>query len=115
MRGFAAFLHGKEPGRINYKAPTAKSNTHGVGSDQLPRTVVNSRPRQTGVAEAAGAWRLGPTDYELCSFRLRHRSVTTATVQRAFVGGCGIPPPSARGRRGTSAQPPPGAEECPAA
>jgi hypothetical protein len=115
LRVSAAFLHGKAPGRINKNAPTEKSTTHGEGSDQLPRTVGNSRQGHTGVAEAAGNWRLGLTVYELCSFCLKDRSVTSANVQWAFVGGGGIPPPSTRGKRGTTPQPPPWSEHFPAA
>jgi hypothetical protein len=73
-------------GRINYNAATEKSTTQGEGSDQQPRIVGKSRPRHTGVAEAAGDFRLGPTFYELCSFHLKDRSVTSATVQWAFAG-----------------------------
>jgi hypothetical protein len=62
------------------------------GSDQQPRTDGNSRPRHTGVDKAAGNFRLGPTVYELCSDRLKDSSVTSATVQRAFIVGGGIPP-----------------------
>jgi hypothetical protein len=47
-----------------------KINTHGEGSDELPRTEAFSYPRHTGVAYAAGAWRPGPTVYGECSFRL---------------------------------------------
>jgi hypothetical protein len=72
--------------------PTEKSNTHGEGSVQLPRTEGNSRPRHTWVAEAAVALRLGPTVYELCSSRLKDSSVTSVTVQRAFFEGGGVPP-----------------------
>jgi hypothetical protein len=102
-------------GRINYHARSEKSTTHGEGSDQVPRTEGNNRPRYSGVAEAAGALRLGPTVYEVCSFRLKKSSVTSVTVQKAFLVGGGIPPPSARGMRGKTAHPPPEAEQCPAA
>jgi hypothetical protein len=54
--------------------------------------------------------RLGSTVYELCSFRLKDSSVTSVTVKMAFFSGGSIPPPSARGRRGTNLQQPPGAE-----
>jgi hypothetical protein len=37
------------------------------------------------------------------------------TVQSAYFGEGDIPTPSARGRRGVISQPPPGAEQCPAA
>jgi hypothetical protein len=69
-----------------------KSTTHGEARVLLPRTVGNSRPRHTAVAEAAGAWRLGPKVYELCPFPLKDSSVTSVTVERAFLGGGGIPP-----------------------
>jgi hypothetical protein len=88
----SAFVHGEAPGRINYNAPTEKSTTPGEGSNQLPRTVGNSRPRHSGVAEAAGHWRLNPTFCDLCSFLLKDCSVTSATVKRAFVRGGGIHP-----------------------
>jgi hypothetical protein len=45
--------------------------THGEGSDQLPRTEINSGPRHKGVAESVGPWRLEPKVYELCYFRLK--------------------------------------------
>jgi hypothetical protein len=48
-----------------------KSTTNGEGSYQLPRTEGNSRPRHKGAAKAARDWRLGPTDYELCSSGLK--------------------------------------------
>jgi hypothetical protein len=92
----AAFVHGKESGPINYHSPTTKSTTHGEGSDQLPLTEANSHPRHTGVAEAAGAWRLGPTVYGECSFRLTDSSVISVTVQSAYLGGGSIPLQSAR-------------------
>jgi hypothetical protein len=79
-------------GRINYNAPTEKSNTHVEGSDQIPRTVGNSRPSHTGVAEAAGHLGLGPKVYELCSFGLKYFSVSTVTVEKAFLLGGGTPP-----------------------
>jgi hypothetical protein len=92
LRASAAFLNGKASGRINYKGPTEKSTRHGERSDQLPRTEGNSRPRHTGVAEAAGHWRLLPKIYELSNFCQKVCSVTSVTVQRAIiVGGC-IPP-----------------------
>jgi hypothetical protein len=115
LRGSGNSLHGKASGRINYHAPSEKCTTHGEESDQLPRTEINRRPRHTGVAEEAGALRLGPTVYDLCSFRLKDRSVTSVNVHRVFVRGGSIQTPSARGRRGTTPQPPPGAEQCPAA
>jgi hypothetical protein len=62
--GSAAFLHGKASGRINYNSPTANCTTHSEGKDQLARTEGNRRPRHTGVCEAAGPRRLGPTDNE---------------------------------------------------
>jgi hypothetical protein len=89
-----------------------ESTTHGEGRDQLPRTEANRHPRHTGVAEAAGAWRPGPTVFGECSFRLKDSSVTSVTVQCAYLGGFSIPPPSARGRRGGTSQQPPGAEQC---
>jgi hypothetical protein len=55
-------------------------------------TEVNSRPHHTGVAEPAGLLRLGPTVYDLCSFRLKDSSVTSVTLQRAFLLGGSIPP-----------------------
>jgi hypothetical protein len=79
-------------GRINYNAPTEKRTTHGEGSDQIPRTVGNSRPRHTGVAEAAGALRLGPTVYKVRSFLLKDSSVTSVTIQMAFLRGGRNPP-----------------------
>jgi hypothetical protein len=85
-----AFLHVKASGRINYHAPTEISTTHGEGSVQLHRNVGNSRQRNTWVAEAAGDWRLGPTVYMVFSFRLVDCSVTSVTVQTAFVRGRGI-------------------------
>jgi hypothetical protein len=99
MRGSAAFLHGKASGRINYNAPTEKSTTDGKGSDQLPRTEENSRPRHTGVDKAARNFRLGPTASEACSLLLVDSSVPSATVQIAFDGGGCIPSLSARGGR----------------
>jgi hypothetical protein len=101
-------------GRVNYHARTTKSTTDGEGSDQLPRTEGNSHPRHRGVGEAAWAWRLRPTVSVVCSFRLKDSSVTTVMLQMAFLGGFGIPPPSARERRGTTPQPPSGGEQCPA-
>jgi hypothetical protein len=77
---------------INYNTPTEKSTTHGEGSDQIPRTEGNSRPFRTGLAGAAGLLRLGPTVYELISFRLKVFSVTSVTVQRAFLLGGGKQP-----------------------
>jgi hypothetical protein len=73
-------------GRINYNAPTEKSTTHGEGSNQLTRTEGDSPPRHTGAAKAAGDWRLGPTVYKVCSFRLEDSSFTSVTVQRRFSG-----------------------------
>jgi hypothetical protein len=64
---------------------------------------------------AAGAWRPGPVVYVVCSFLLKDSSVTSVMVQSAFICGGGLPPPSARGRRGGTPLPPPGAEQCPAA
>jgi hypothetical protein len=87
-----------------------KSTTHGEGSDHITRTETNSHPRHTGVAEAAGALRPGPTVNGECSFRLKVSSVSSMTVQSAYLGGGVIPPPSARGRLGTTMQPPQGAE-----
>jgi hypothetical protein len=92
LRCTAAFLHENASGRINYNAPTEKITRHGEGSDQLTHTVLNSRPRHTGVSEAAGAWRMGTRVYELCSFRLMDSSVTLVTLQRAFLLGGRIPP-----------------------
>jgi hypothetical protein len=66
---------------------------HGEGSDQVLRTEGNSRPRHTGVEEAEGALPLGPTVYDIYSFRLKDSSVTSVTVQRAFLRGDIIPPP----------------------
>jgi hypothetical protein len=54
--------------------------------------------------------RPGPTVYGECSFRLKDSSVTSVTLQNAYLGGGVIPPPSASGRRGTTLQPPQGAE-----
>jgi hypothetical protein len=62
------------------------------GNDQIPRTEGNSRSRQTGAAKAAGAFRLGPTVYKVWSFRLKDISVTSVTVQSAFIGGGVIQP-----------------------
>jgi hypothetical protein len=93
LRGSAVLLHGKASGRIKYNASTEKITTHGEGSDQLPLTEGNSRPLHTVVSEAAGSWRLGPTVYELCSFRLNESSVTSVTVQKAFPAVGGILPP----------------------
>jgi hypothetical protein len=45
-----------------------------------------------GVTEAAGTWRLGPKIYEVKSFRRKDFSVTSVTVQCAFIVGGGIPP-----------------------
>jgi hypothetical protein len=59
---------------------------HGEGSDQLPRTEGNSRPRHKGVVEAAADLRLGPTVYELCSFIFKDRSVTSVTLQSVLRG-----------------------------
>jgi hypothetical protein len=92
LRVSAAFLHGKEPGRINYNAPSEKSTTHVEGSTQIPRTEGNSRPRHTGAAEAAGHWRLEPTVYELSTFRLKDFSFTSVTVESAFILCGGITP-----------------------
>jgi hypothetical protein len=36
--------------------------------------------------------RPGPTDYEVCPILLQDRSITSVTVQWAFLGGGGIPP-----------------------
>jgi hypothetical protein len=113
LRVSAALLNGKASVPINYHAPTAKSTTHGEGSDQLQRTEGNSHPRDTGIAEAAGVWRPGPTVYVVFSFRPKDSSVTSEMVPRAFHGGGDIPPPSARGRRGVTPQTSPGAEQCP--
>jgi hypothetical protein len=89
LLGSAAFVQGKASGRIYYNAPTEKSTTYGKGSHQLPRTEGYSRPRHTGVDKAAGHWRLGPTEYEACSFILEDRSVTSVKVQTAFLrDGC---------------------------
>jgi hypothetical protein len=92
LRVSATFLHVKAPGLINYNAPTEKSTTHVEGIDQLPRSEGNSSPRHTGVAEAAEHWRLLHKVYVLCSFCLKNCSVTSVTVQRAFLMGGGIPP-----------------------
>jgi hypothetical protein len=105
-----AFLHGKASCPINYHAPTGKSTTQGEGSGQLPRTEGNGHPRNTGVAVAAGSLLPGPTLYEVCSFRLKDSSVTSLMVQKAFLGGGVIPILTARGRRGGTPLPPPGAE-----
>jgi hypothetical protein len=83
-----------------------KITTYGEGSVQLPRTEGNSHPRNMGVAEAAGVWRPGPTVYGEFCCRLKYSSVTLVTVQMAYLGGGGITPLSARGRRGTTLQPP---------
>jgi hypothetical protein len=88
---------------------------HREGSYQLPRTEGKSRPRHTGAEKAAEESRLGPTDYEIFSICLKDSSVTSVTVQMAFLGGGLIPTPSARGRQGMKTQPPPGAEQSPAA
>jgi hypothetical protein len=96
-------------GTDQVKLTAQKSTTHGEGSDQLPRNEGTSRPRHTGVDKTAWHWRLGPTVYEVCSFRLKDSSVTTVAVQIAFLRGV-ILPPSARGRRGSTSQPPPGAD-----
>jgi hypothetical protein len=69
-----------------------ESTTHGEGSDQLTRTQANSSPRHTGVEKAAGDWRMGPTVFEVCSFRLKDSSVTSVTIKIAFLWGIGIPP-----------------------
>jgi hypothetical protein len=92
LRDSVAFLQGNSPCRINYHTPTEKSKTHGLGSDQIQRTEVNSLPRHSGVAEASGPWRLGPTVYVVYSFRIKCCSVTSVTVQMAFLLGGGIPP-----------------------
>jgi hypothetical protein len=106
MRGSAAFLQVMASGRFNYNAPTERSTTHGEGSDQIPRTVGNSRPRHTGVAEADRNWRQGPTAFELFSFRLRDSSVTSVTVQRAFsLGGRILPRRLGEGRARHRSQP----------
>jgi hypothetical protein len=44
-----------------------------------------------GAAKAAGDWQLGPTVYEVCSFSLEDSSVTSVTVQTAFLGYRSIP------------------------
>jgi hypothetical protein len=90
-----------------------KRTTHGEGIDQPPFTEGKSRPRHTGVAEAAGAWRLRPTVYEIFSFRLKDSSVTSVTVKMAFHWcGC-IPPPSARRLFRTTPQTPLGRDSVP--
>jgi hypothetical protein len=76
------------------------STTHGVGTDQLTRTEANSHPLHTGDVEAAGAWRPGPKVYAECPFRIKDSSVTSVTVQKAYFGGGGIPPPSRSGTLG---------------
>jgi hypothetical protein len=108
LRGCAAFPKGKASDRINYQAPSEKSTTHGEGSDQLPLTEGNSRPRHTGVAEAAGPWRLGPTVYELCSFRLKDSSVTSATEKVRFIGWERYTAPVGSGTTGHDTAAPPG-------
>jgi hypothetical protein len=65
---------------------------HGEGCNQIPRTEGKSRPRHKGAAKPALDFRLGPTVYEVCSFRLKNRSVTSVTVQTAFLGGRSIIP-----------------------
>jgi hypothetical protein len=92
LRCSAAFLHGNASDRINYNAPNEKRTTNGEGIDKLTRTDGNCSPRHTGVAEAAGDLRLGPTVYKVGSFRLKASSVTSVTEQSAFVGGGSIPP-----------------------
>jgi hypothetical protein len=79
-------------GRVNYHAPSGNRTTHGEGSNQETRTEGNSRPRNTGVSEVAVALRLGPTFFELCSFRLKVSSVTSVTIKNSFLGDDGIPP-----------------------
>jgi hypothetical protein len=111
LRGSAAFLHGKAFGRINYNAPNEKSTTPGEGSDQLPRTEGTSRPRHTSVDKAAGHLHLRRTVYVVCLFCLKDSSITSVTVKSALNWGGGIPPTSGWGRRGTTPQPPPGAEK----
>jgi hypothetical protein len=96
-------------------APPEKSTTNGERRAQLTRTEGNSRPRHSGAANAAGDWRLRPTVYKVCSFRLEDSSVTSVTLQTSFLGGGGITPTSVRGRRGTTPPPPPSADPCPAA
>jgi hypothetical protein len=71
-------------GRFKYHAPPEKCTTHGEGSDLISRTAVTSRPRDTGVEKAAWVLRLGPTVYDLCSFRLEDSLVTSVTVQMRF-------------------------------
>jgi hypothetical protein len=56
---------------------------------------------------------LSPPLYEECFFRQKINSVTSLTVQRAYIWGGVIPPPSDSGRRGGKPQPPPGAGQCP--
>jgi hypothetical protein len=90
--GLCGLLNIKASGQINYHAPTEKSTTHGERSDQLQRTEEESRPGHKGAAKAAGVWLLGHTVYEVCSFRLEDRSVSSVTVKTAFLQGCGIPP-----------------------
>jgi hypothetical protein len=63
-----------------------------MGSDQIPGTEGNRRPRYTGVAEAAGLWRMGTTVYHLISFCRKEVAVSSVTEQRAFILGCGIQP-----------------------
>jgi hypothetical protein len=67
------------------KRTDRESTTHGEGSDQLTRTEGTSHPRHTGVEKTAGHWRLGPTVYEVCSFRIKDSSVTSVTVESAFL------------------------------
>jgi hypothetical protein len=84
--------------------------------DQLPRTDhKKNHARHTGVEEAAGAWRPGPTVYVVFSFRLKDSSVTSVMVKRVLIGGGAVPNPSARGTWCRKPLPPPGAEQCPAA
>jgi hypothetical protein len=92
LRGSAAFQHGKATGVISYHAPCEKSTSHCEGSDKLPRTEGNSRPRHAGAAKSARDWRLEPTVYELCSFRLKIPQSPQRRYKGRFLGAAVVRP-----------------------